>query len=68
MAAVGSRDGEFFHAEGHGRKRLVLHVRQIAPVVPPHQRRIQDRQEEQIVGAEKEGLVVPKAPAAYPAQ
>src|SRR5207237_582960 len=40
-------------------KRFILHVRQITPVVPPHQGGIQHAQQEQVAATHEKRLVVP---------
>jgi peptide/nickel transport system ATP-binding protein len=48
-SSVGRRDRQQLHLEGHRRQRLVLHVRQKAPVEPPQQRGVQCRQQERVI-------------------
>ena len=43
---------------GHRREGFVLKVREMAPVVPPHERRIEDRKQPGIVDWQEECLVV----------
>ena len=47
-----------FHEECNRRKRFIFHVRQVSPVVPPHERRIENGQQIRVGGSEEEGLVV----------
>src|SRR5271157_6174267 len=56
VSRFGNRQG--IHEEGNGRERLVFHVRQVAPVVPPHERAVQDGQNVGVLNRKQEDLGV----------
>ena len=46
----------------NGRQRLVLHVGKVTPVVPPHERRVENGQQVQVSRGDEERLVVAELP------